>query len=92
MDPEYFPDPHKFDPDRFSEEAKATRPEFAYFPFGEGPRICIGESSSPLRGQLGGKLRVGFRGAFCSNWSKAGIGCVAQKGQILRFARQEHHP
>nr|ALD15922.1 cytochrome P450 [Dendroctonus armandi] len=53
MDPEYFPDPHKFDPDRFSEEAKATRPEFAYFPFGEGPRICIGARFAQIEAKLG---------------------------------------
>lgn len=42
-DPEYFPDPHKYDPLRFTEEAKKSRRSFVYFPFGEGPHICIGE-------------------------------------------------
>jgi cytochrome P450 len=43
-DPKYFPDPLKFRPERFTAEAKAQRPKFAYFPFGGGGRQCIGES------------------------------------------------
>lgn len=39
-----FPDPLRFDPERFTAEAKAARPRFAYFPFGAGGRQCIGES------------------------------------------------
>ncbi|KAL6418474.1 hypothetical protein ACFW04_012069 [Cataglyphis niger] len=42
-DPEYFPNPNKFDPERFNEENKRDRPACVYFPFGEGPRACIGE-------------------------------------------------
>jgi cytochrome P450 len=42
-DPRYYPDPDRFDPERWTEEARAGRPRFAYFPFGGGPRICIGE-------------------------------------------------
>ena len=43
-DPKYFPDPLTFRPERFTPEAKAQRPRFAYFPFGGGGRQCIGES------------------------------------------------
>jgi cytochrome P450 len=43
-DPRYFPDPLEFRPERFTAEAKAQRPRFAYFPFGGGGRQCIGES------------------------------------------------
>ncbi|XP_033608493.1 cytochrome P450 6k1-like [Cryptotermes secundus] len=41
-DQKYYPDPERFDPDRFSKEMKDRTPQFTYLPFGEGPRVCIG--------------------------------------------------
>src|SRR5215472_10530303 len=43
-DPRFFSDPLRFDPERFTPEAKAKRTKFVYFPFGAGFRQCIGES------------------------------------------------
>jgi cytochrome P450 len=50
--PRYFPQPARFDPERFSETAKQGRPQFAYFPFGGGPRVCIGEAFAKMEGLL----------------------------------------
>jgi cytochrome P450 len=43
-DQRWWPDPLRFEPQRFSHDARATRPRWAYFPFGGGSRQCIGES------------------------------------------------
>jgi cytochrome P450 len=48
----YFPDPLRFDPDRFTPEAKAARAKFTYFPFGGGKRQCIGEGFAWMEGVL----------------------------------------
>ncbi|XP_011689075.1 PREDICTED: cytochrome P450 6k1-like [Wasmannia auropunctata] len=51
-DPEYFPNPNKFDPERFNEENKRNRPACVYFPFGEGPHACIGNRFGLLQTKL----------------------------------------
>ena len=51
-DPRYYLDPERFDPERFTPEAKSARPQFSYFPFGGGPRRCIGEAFAWMEGVL----------------------------------------
>src|SRR5580658_8685054 len=51
-DPRFFPDPLRFDPERFTAENKARRAKFTYFPFGAGARQCIGESFAWMEGVL----------------------------------------
>ena len=51
-DPQLWPDPERFDPERFTPAAEAGRPKFAYFPFGGGPRRCVGEPFAWMEGHL----------------------------------------
>jgi cytochrome P450 len=51
-DPRFFPDPLRFDPERFTLEARSRRTKLTYFPFGAGVRQCIGESFAWMEGVL----------------------------------------
>ena len=51
-DARYYPDPERVDPERWTPEGKASRPKFAYFPFGGGARVCIGEPFAWMEGVL----------------------------------------
>ncbi len=50
--PDFWDDPERFDPERFRPGHERTRPRFAYFPFGGGPRLCIGEAFALLEAHL----------------------------------------
>jgi cytochrome P450 len=50
--PSIWKDPDTFDPDRFLPENIARRPKFSYFPFGAGPRVCVGSSFAMMEMQL----------------------------------------
>lgn len=51
-DPRWWPEPGRFDPERWTDEARSLRPRYAAFPFGAGPRSCIGEQLARLVGVL----------------------------------------
>ncbi len=50
--PDFWPDPLHFDPDRFTPELAANRHKHAYFPFGSGPRTCIGNTFAMMESTL----------------------------------------
>ena len=50
--PDFWENPEVFDPERFSPERSAGRLHFAHFPFGGGPRLCIGNNFAMMEAQL----------------------------------------
>ncbi|MHB1935661.1 MAG: cytochrome P450 [Acidobacteriaceae bacterium] len=67
-DARWYPEPMHFNPDRFLPEASAARPRHAYFPFGAGPRMCIGENFAWMEtvlvlASLVRDWRLGFHGS-----------------------------
>lgn len=50
-DPHYYPEPGKFDPERFMDSAAVSK--MPYYPFGEGPRICIGMRLGKMQTKVG---------------------------------------
>jgi cytochrome P450 len=50
--PDYFPDPLKFDPERFNPARETQIPKYAYLPFGGGPRVCIGNTFAMMEARL----------------------------------------
>jgi len=51
-DPRWFPNPEGFDPDRWTPERSKQLPRYAYFPFGGGPRVCIGNHFAMMEATL----------------------------------------
>ncbi|XP_060525852.1 probable cytochrome P450 6a17 [Cylas formicarius] len=85
LDPDYFPNPEVFDPENFSVERKAARPDFTYLPFGDGPRICTGWRFGLILSKLGlAALLKGHR--FAVN-EKTKLPILMEKGSMIITAR-----
>ncbi|XP_058126452.1 cytochrome P450 6a8-like [Anopheles ziemanni] len=65
-DPEHFPEPDEYRPERFDPEEVAKRDSHCYLPFGEGPRICIGMRFGSIQAKVGlANLLNRFRFSVC---------------------------
>jgi len=51
-DSRWYDEPEKFSPERWTDEFERTRPKYAYFPFGGGPRVCIGNTFAMIEATL----------------------------------------
>lgn len=52
-DPEYYPEPERFMPERFTKDEIINRDKMTYLPFGEGPRVCIGMRFAMMNVKVG---------------------------------------
>lgn len=67
--PEYWADPELFCPDRFDSERQIDRPAFTYFPFGGGPRQCLGNGFALMEAQLVlATLAQRYKARVASGW------------------------
>lgn len=93
-DPQYYPNPEKFDPMRFSSEEKAKRSPYVYLPFGAGPRNCIGARFALTSTKMAiAYLLQDFRVEPCAKtevpyaYSKFSMLLKAEKGVWLNLKR-----
>ncbi|XP_054740137.1 cytochrome P450 6a22-like [Anastrepha obliqua] len=98
-DPEYYPDPEKFDPERFSDAEIKKRPACTWLPFGDGPRNCIGLRFGKMQGFIGlAYLLRNFRFTVCKetdenlHYMKEKILLHSLNGVKLRVDRLNQRP
>ncbi|XP_023164604.2 probable cytochrome P450 6d4 [Drosophila hydei] len=92
-DAEYFPDPEKYDPNRFADDSKNYNP-IAYMPFGEGPRICIAQRMGRVNVKLAiVKILQHFNIEVMSRreleFENAGIGLIPKDGVKVRLSKKK---
>lgn len=91
-DPAFWPDPLRFDPERFTPERAAERPRFAYFPFGGGPRQCIGNAFALMEAQIAvAMIAQRFQPRLLPGWQVAPEGLITlrpRQGMPMRLERR----
>lgn len=66
-DPEYWPDPERYNPDRFSAQECSNRNPLTFIPFGEGPRMCVAARLGMLQTKIGlATMLMNYRFSCCS--------------------------
>ncbi|XP_020799742.1 probable cytochrome P450 6d4 isoform X3 [Drosophila serrata] len=91
-DPEYFPDPEKYDPYRFSEESR-NYDSTGFMPFGEGPRICIAQRMGRVNSKLAiVKILQNFNVEVMSKreleYENSGIALIPKHGVRVRLSKR----
>ncbi|KAH8291872.1 hypothetical protein KR054_001882 [Drosophila jambulina] len=91
-DAEYFPDPEKYDPDRFSEENR-NYDSTGFMPFGEGPRICIAQRMGRVNSKLAiVKILQNFNVEVMSKrdleYENSGIALIPKHGVRVRLSKR----
>ncbi|ALC46004.1 Cyp6d2, partial [Drosophila busckii] len=91
-DAEYFPEPEKYDPNRFAEATKNYNPT-AYMPFGEGPRMCLAVRMGRVNAKLAiVKLLQNFNVEPMSKreieFENSGIALMPKKGVLVRLSKR----
>lgn len=80
-DPEHWPEPQRFDPERFSLANKRTRNPTTFLPFGTGPRVCIGIRFAMMKARLAFvKLFTNFEFVVCD---QTNIPCPIERKTFL---------
>ncbi|XP_059479282.1 probable cytochrome P450 6a14 isoform X2 [Neocloeon triangulifer] len=94
LDPKHFPDPLKFNPDRFLPEERAKRSPYVFMPFGSGPRNCIGMRFAMMSTRLAmATLLKSYKFETCPKTqvpysiSKGGILLKAKDGVWVKISR-----